>query len=891
MPNAEQSSPTREKTMIFPIQAGQKATLHEVGGKAYNLMRLMDAKLHVPPGFALSVSFFSNWMQALRQTHEWTAFLEANEETLAKACDALKQASFSLTLDEVQRDLLETFLQPYPQDALFAVRSSSPEEDLEGSSFAGAYETSLGITRETLESAIHRAFASCLDVRIASYKRQKGFAINDPRIAVVIQQQVASEIAGVGFSINPLNNSYDQVLFTANWGLGETVVSGTATPDTFILDKYTGKLLEQHQGAKETSLWLLPNGGTEERRDERHASWCLTEAQLLALSQELQRIEEYYKKPMDIEWAFSEEQLYLLQARPITTQIVIEPPILTPPQTTKRLYFDVTLGVQGLTEPLSPLAVSLFQVLLHAASIEMFGKAVFAEAESSVPVLGGGRIYLNLCNLARLVGKQKILGLLNSMDPLAAESFRAEDLERYSHGSISKIGLILRALSRMYRRIPKFLYARRHPQAAIARWRESWKQYQQSLHTLEQQKLGPLTFAQKALEKTSVFILRDTIPLFPNAKMAYTKIKALFADEDPALQGHVEALDRSLPGNVTVEMGLALYALHQHLPVGAYKDVPQLKQAIQDKTAPAAFLQAWEAFLQLYGHRGPKELEISQPRFHEQPDLLLQQLLGYVSQDPSNSPLALHQKAQDDRKTAFRTLEQALASKPKKQALFRKFFTTLEALGGARESHKFAAMYAFDRIRRRLLQEAQHLQKRGQIDKIEDIYYLPLSVLQDALQSEQDKLQERSKAAKALYHQACQQHTPSSLMDSRGRFLLPPRPPAKEGEWVGLPVSHGIARGPIKVLKAPDEKPLLQGDILVARATDPGWTPLFVNAAAIILEVGGPLQHGALVAREYGKPCVTGIIEATKTFQDGDLVEVNGMTGIIRKITEDEPSS
>jgi pyruvate,water dikinase len=122
------------------------------------------------------------------------------------------------------------------------------------------------------------------------------------------------------------------------------------------------------------------------------------------------------------------------------------------------------------------------------------------------------------------------------------------------------------------------------------------------------------------------------------------------------------------------------------------------------------------------------------------------------------------------------------------------------------------------------------------------------------------------------------------VMDSRGKIINPPPVEAKEGEIVGTAVSSGIVTGPIKVLHSPDEKPLERGDILVARATDPGWTPLFVNAAAVILEVGGMLQHGALVAREYGLPCVTGVKDATKIWDDGTMVEVDGTNGIVRVI-------
>jgi rifampicin phosphotransferase len=123
------------------------------------------------------------------------------------------------------------------------------------------------------------------------------------------------------------------------------------------------------------------------------------------------------------------------------------------------------------------------------------------------------------------------------------------------------------------------------------------------------------------------------------------------------------------------------------------------------------------------------------------------------------------------------------------------------------------------------------------------------------------------------------------VIDSRGFIPRPPVPLGGKGEYIGVGVSSGVVRGRIKVLHAPDEKPLEKGEILVARATDPGWTPLFVNVGGVILEIGGLLQHGALVAREYGLPCVAGIENATTLWQDGTLVEVDGSAGVVRVVS------
>ena len=135
--------------------------------------------------------------------------------------------------------------------------------------------------------------------------------------------QIASEISGVGFSLNPINNDYDEAVFNANWGLGETVVGGLANPDQYIINKITKKLIEVKIGKKETSMWLNENGGTEEKEDPRHKKQCLEENMIEQLLTQIIIIEKYYKQPVDIEWAIAKNQLFILQARPITTHFVL----------------------------------------------------------------------------------------------------------------------------------------------------------------------------------------------------------------------------------------------------------------------------------------------------------------------------------------------------------------------------------------------------------------------------------------------------------------------------------------------------------------------------------------------------------------------------------------
>lgn len=151
-----------------------------------------------------------------------------------------------------------------------------------GASFAGGYETKLGVTMKGIERAVVYCFSSCLDHRVVAYKHAHGFDIHSPSIAIVVQKQVNCAVAGVGFSVDPISNSYDHIVINANFGLGETVVAGEASPDQYTVHKYTGEVLERIVGAKETAIWLnLDTGGTEEKPvPELASTLCLSDHQV-----------------------------------------------------------------------------------------------------------------------------------------------------------------------------------------------------------------------------------------------------------------------------------------------------------------------------------------------------------------------------------------------------------------------------------------------------------------------------------------------------------------------------------------------------------------------------------------------------------------------------------
>lgn len=301
---------------IYPFNTEKLPKLSEVGGKALSLIRTSQQGLAVPKGLALSVAFFQPWTEQLKAGAEWQALLTQPSK---ENCDLVKNLASKLRLSEQQQAQLDLAMNEFDGTDLFAVRSSSPEEDLASSSFAGIYETYLGCTKASLTDYIAKAYSSMFDFRVIGYKNQNNLALEGTAISVIVQKQLASDVSGVAFSLNPLNNCYDEAMINASFGLGEAIVSGIVTPDSYIVEKCKMEILQCKVNSKQIALHLKADGGIEERPNSSPEKQALSEEQILELTELVKQCESHYGFPVDTEWAYEKGKLYLLQARPITT--------------------------------------------------------------------------------------------------------------------------------------------------------------------------------------------------------------------------------------------------------------------------------------------------------------------------------------------------------------------------------------------------------------------------------------------------------------------------------------------------------------------------------------------------------------------------------------------
>lgn len=871
---------------IFTFSASEVPSVEQAGGKALALIQMTGAGMPVPPGFVLSVKFFEPWLDTLKTAPAWAKLTCGDEGEIRQAAQTLQELSRALQLNEQQKqeldETLKLFRERHPGH-LYAVRSSSPEEDLEGASFAGGYETSLGVTVAAIADAVRHSFTSSFDERVFLYKKEHGFRLDQPRIAVIVQQQVDADSAGVAFSLNPLNNCYDEAVINANHGLGESVVAGEADPDVFIVDKLKREIIETRIGSKQTVVRLNAQGGTTQSTQGNSGEASITPPQVLELTALLTKVEAYYQKPVDIEWAIEDGRLYLLQARPITTYLPLPEEMVTAPGQPRRLYANSTLIEQGLQEPLSVLGTDFLGYVLKQVGGQVGKEAI---GPDGITFTASGGYYMNLSYALKLGMGNAALAPGSIGDPQTTAILDSIDLKPYLAVELPQKLKAARG-KMVFSMIPlatAILTAYLRPEHTLRNYQAALPHETRRFETFSGDGLSLQAQALELCELLPFFYGKCVIPMTLAAQIAQQRIRGLFKSELSQVQDHLINLGVALPGNKTTEMGEWMYALASSPEISRYASAADFGAALEGKRLSPEFVQAWEQFMAEFGARCPTEIDIATPRPQEQPALFFEQLKNMALAIHSrNGSISFFEEARAKREAAYQALYAVALKKGKNQAKkLEKYYKTWLTFGGYRETGKHYVVKVITLFRRQALAIAQTLVHAGRLDTPEQIFDLTIADIDQARSNPRLDLRALAYKRTQIIHKIRKSHRVARIIDSRGKIYLPPHKAAADGELSGIPISPGIARGRVKVFHHANDKQLLPGEILVARATDPGWTPLFIHASGILLEIGGALQHGAVVAREYGIPCVSGLDDITSKLVDGQMVEVDGSNGVVR---------
>lgn len=865
----------------IPFNQLNKSNIPVAGGKGANLGEMTGAGFPVPYGFVLT-------------TEAYIAFVEANDlqqkiVDLAHTVSADDPQSSEVASDkikqlfmyaEVPADIVKSVLAANTElgEASVAVRSSATAEDLIDASFAGQQDTYLNIQGiDALLDAVKQCWASLWTARAITYRIKQDIAPNDVSLAVVVQKQIASDVSGVAFSLNPNNNDFDEVVINSNFGLGESIVSGLVTPDSFIVDKVTNQIIEKQLSTKDYVLVSKAGGGMEETTLDDPKAASLTDTQVKAVTQLVTKVESHYNLPMDIEWAYQDGELYLLQARPITTYVPLPEMMITKPGAEKYLYLDMIVLTQGFQDSLSVLGNETWGKMLEAIK----GDAGLFDAGMEGGVINTeGRQYLNISNLMAGLGQGVGTRTLGSYDDPTREAFATLGLESYIPAETPPAmkGMKLRAAKMVGPMIMPFISGVFNQSKAEQKYLELFERDVAASKQLATQDI-PFSSLVEQLNARFGNQVNTIVSVMGPAMLGKTRMERLFKEDD--VDDLLVALNIDLNGNPTSEMGHLMFDLAKYPEVQNTATGEEFATKLANKQFSPEFQKAFDHYMDRFGCRGIREIDIATERAHENIPAFFNQL---KAMDINNDMLA---KVAQRRQDAYDKLL-ALATQKGKAKHFKNQ-SALHYNLGYREMPKYFFIVTLDIMRQRALQLGEQFVAQGRLDDKTQVFDLDVSQLTQAQQN--STLDIRPIIAKnlALREKQAQVKNWPRLINSRGRIISAPQKPAKEGELIGQAIAPGVIRGIANVLKTPYEKPLNKGEILVTRATDPGWTPLFMNASGVVLEVGGALQHGAVIAREYGLPCVSSVENATDNIPDGALIEVDGSNGIIR-IVEAPPA-
>jgi len=859
-------------TYVRSLKNLREAIPEQVGGKAAGLAALDALGLTVPDAFVLLTSAYHRFVEHNQLQGSIDCLLDAlryadppPEDELRRKCAELRE---SFASGNVPPDVLSEVQEARRQlgEGAVAVRSSARGEDSPEASFAGQYDSFLAVRgMEELLEAVRACWASAWSFRVLSYRRQSALDTGDPALAVVVQNMVGAERAGVMFTADPVTGRRDRVVLNAAWGLGESVVSGSVTPDFWMVDHKTGQILQSRIADKKTRV-VATEGGTCSRRTPEHLREkpSLSRKEVSRLASAGAEIEAHMNWPQDVEWAIDRAgELHFLQSRPVTGLYPL--PGRTDADHPLQLHYCLSYGAQGVAEPSTPMGIDLFSGLYEQVR-PLYSSVMRMEAPPLQEV--GGRLFWNMTPMLkndRL--RDDMLGFLEIVDPEGPAILRQQWERRGGTEAGSRRGgfglppfsTVMMMSGLLARLMVWMLYVLVSPSRAV---RSLVSRIDRAIELLRRRAErgrdleGYLRFVTDVSQKTLRVIMQEASALYVGLgalHLCRRKLEVWFDDAtllDPVL--------RWLPNDPTTEMGV-------HLREAAAESVTGDGRV--DPGAPA-----FQKFLSIYGHRAITEMDVGVPRWREDPAPVVHM---------AESLLAAEDDVAGRRDRAVQEaesrMEELVARTRRERGVLAGCYMSfllqrVRRLAGMRERPKFDMIRILDVSRRVLKRIGEQLCAQGRLDDAGDVFFLRLEDIDGDCDLREKVLEKRRE-----YRREMKRRRVPLVISDRGEMFFSAE---READGLsGIAVSPGTHEGPVRVVRDPRGVRLRKGDVLVAPATDPGWTPLFLSAGALVMEVGGMMSHGSGVAREYGIPGVASVPGVTERLRDGQMVRVDGNAG------------
>lgn len=865
---------TKMKSLVLPI-SDTSATLENIGGKGLSLAKMVNAGLPIPGGFHVTTEAYRQFIAANT--------LQAKILTALDGADISQPATLEAASASIGRFFAGARLPSEIADAIggayqalgirtmdhgpssivsVAVRSSATAEDLPEASFAGQQETFLNICgEEALLEAVQKCWASLWTARAIAYRLKNHIDQDTVALAVVVQELVFADAAGIMFTVNPLNGKRAELVINAAWGLGEAVVSGAVTPDTLTVDKQKGKVIRREIAEKQV-MTVRTEQGTKEVAvpDPQKKKPALSDAQTLELTRLGMRIEEFYKMPMDVEWTLANGKFAIVQARPITA---LPPEWILPDPTA--MYSRGSLA-EHIPSPVTPLFATLGLDIANQATMEMW---------------------------YRVIGK-------NTKDLLTADGFYVP-LNGYVYGGIRMQGKnMFKILQASLAQLLPFF------RGSVARWQAARQELADVVDAWEQKPIESLPSSELLEGVRTVFgaachyftQIQTTLPAASMSEIFFTKLynslikrkndpeatTFLLGSETMALQAEKSLFD--------LAMWLRTNPLEEYiLRTPKARLLSDLEQADSPQPLPVEQWHEWrcrfQKHLDEFG-RTAYEFDFANATPAETPGPLLDAIQAFL-EGRAHDPYQRQQEAIAKREQATQAILNRIGW-PRK-GWFEKLLHWAQDTGPMRENSIFDMGMGHPLIRRMFAELGRRFVAGGAIESADSIYWLEQSEVAELIAAQEagtplPNLAGRIPSRKARWQSFVKISPPVMLPEKTGwdKLIHGDEAEKKDGKTIlkGVGTSGGSITAPARVLFGPEDfDDMKSGEVLVAVTTTPAWTPLFAMASAVVTDIGGPLSHSSIVAREYGIPAVMAARGATRYIQSGQIVKVDGNAGTV----------